>query len=140
MGLSDEMQRLTDHLREAYEARMESVAAIRADAVQDLARLHADHQERAAALRRQLGDAERDRRTEAGEAARHRARYVDSLRRSVASTLKELAGEMSEARQIWGEFSGVMRQARAGAPGRPAASPAEERLPGRRQRRGFRRR
>lgn len=113
MRLPDEMQRLADHIHEAYEGRVEAVAAIRSEAVEDLAKLHTAHQEMAAALRGQLQDAERSRRAEAAEAAGHRAGYVDSLRASVASTMKELKSEMGEARRVWVDFGGRMRQARA---------------------------
>lgn len=133
MRLPDEMRRLTDHLNEAYEGRVEAVAAIRSEAVEDLAKLHTAHQEMATALRGQLQDAERSRqdaersrRREATEATRHRAGYVDSLRASVASArasiaskMKELKSEMGEARRVWVEFGGRMRQAR----GRVAVTP-----------------
>lgn len=129
MGLSDEMQRLADHIHEAYEGRVEAVAAIRAEAVEDLAELHTAHQEMAA------------------EAARDRAGYVDSLRASVASTrasiaseMKELKSEMGEAHRVWVEFGGRMRQARAGvAVTPPARAPEHEAAvrKGRRRRKGW---
>jgi hypothetical protein len=148
MRLPDEMRRLTDHLRQAYESRVEAVAAIRSEAVQDLGRMHAAHREMAAGLRRHLADAaaarrgaERSRRAGAAEAARQRAGYVDSLRVSVASTrasiasrLKELRRDMSEAHRVWAEFGGLMGQARARAPVAPPAPPGVERMPSRRRR------
>ena len=103
MRLSDEMQRLTEHIHEAYEGRVEGVAAIRAEAVQDLTEFRTAHQEMAAAMRHQLANAaaqrratERSRRTEAAEDTRQRA------------------SEIGEAHRMWVEFGGRMRQARAG--------------------------
>jgi hypothetical protein len=158
MRLPDEMRRLTDHLRQAYESRVEAVAAarnaaaaIRYEAVQDLRRVHTARREMAAELKRHLADAaaarrgaERSRRAGAAEAARQRAEYVDSLRVSVASTrasiasrLNELRGDMSEAHRVWAEFGGLIGQARPRAPVAPPAPPAPpgvERMPSRRRR------
>lgn len=99
MRLSDELQRLGDHIHEAYEGRVQAVTAMRAE-------LHAAHQEMAAALRRQLRDTERSRRGEAAE-------YVDNLRASVASMRASIASEMGGARRVWVELGERMRQARA---------------------------
>jgi hypothetical protein len=155
MRLSDEMRRLTDHLRQAYESRVEAVAAarnaaaaIRSDAVEDLARMHAAHREMAAGLRYHLADAaaarrgaERSRRAGAAKAARQRAGYVDNLRVSVASTrasiasrLKELRRDMNEAHWVWAELGGLMGQARVKASVAPPALPGVERVPSRRKR------
>jgi hypothetical protein len=60
---------------------------------------------------------------------------VESLRVSVASTLKGLRKDFSEARRIWVELSEFMgrARARAGAPSLPGI----ERLAPRKARRGF---
>ena len=86
MTLPDEMRNLTDHLREAHEAR---------------------------------ASAESARLAEAGEAARQRARDVDSLRASTASMLKELAGEIAAAHEVWAEFA----RGRAPSPAEVTAAP-----------------
>lgn len=122
MTLSDEMQGLTEHLREAYEARMQAVIAIRAGAVREVDDLHAAREEMAAALRRRLAD------------------DVDRLRVSVASTRAAMASEMSKAHRIWDELGAFMRQARAGAQVTPRFPSMEEKLPSRRQKRLFRKR
>lgn len=119
MRLTDEMRKLTDHLREAHEARAEAVVAIRTGAIQGLAELHAARREMSAALRERLHAAERARRAEAAEAARHRARDVDSLRASTASMLKELADDMAGAHEVWAELA---RRARP-TPAELAAAP-----------------
>ncbi len=114
MSLSDEMRKLAEHLREAYEARTEAVAAI--------------------------GTGEATRQAEAAEAARQRAGYVDSLRTSVASMrtsiaskVEELREDMGEAHRVWAEFGRFMRKARAGVSAAPAAPrPAKRGRAGRR--------
>lgn len=91
MRVSDEMQKLTDHLREAHKARVGAVTAIRNEAVQGLAELHAARREMGAALREQLHAAERARRAE------------------VASMLKELASDMAGAHEVWAGFARRVR-------------------------------
>lgn len=122
MRLSDEMRKLTDHLREAHEARGEAERARRAEAVE---------------ATRARAAAEVARRVEAAEAARHRARCVDDLRASTASLRKEhvryiddlcastasmrkeLASDMAGAHEVWAEFSGRARPTPAGVTASP---------------------
>ncbi len=129
MTLPDEMQRLTEDMREAYEARMQAVTAIRAGAVGEVDDLHAARQEMAAALRRRLAD----------DVDRLRV-SVASTRAAMASRVKELRGEMNKAHQIWDELGGFMRRARARVQVTPPAPSVEEKLPSRRQKRLFRKR
>jgi hypothetical protein len=84
MRLSDEMRNLTDHLREAHEARAAAEGARLAEAGE---------------ATRARAAAEGARVAEAAQAARQRARDVDSLRASTASapTWRPSSSPASEA-------------------------------------------
>lgn len=110
MRLPDEMKRLGEELREAYESRREAHTA-RMDAVAGLLeKHHTVHEEMAAALRRQLGEATTTRRA----AEEHRRAVMGSM-------LRETESGMADAHEVWAEFGRLLRQARFGLSGPPTA-------------------
>ncbi|MDP3184974.1 MAG: hypothetical protein Q8M58_06870, partial [Anaerolineales bacterium] len=90
MTLSDEMRRLSQDFRGAYDDRMAAVAGIRTTTAQELSEYYAAHQAMAAELRAHLDEQESGRLAQATEDARGRAEYVDELRGDTAAFIKEL--------------------------------------------------
>lgn len=92
MGLSDEMRRVTDQLREAERTRLAEAA----EAARQRAKYVDDLRASTASLRKE------------------HVRHIDDLSASVASMRKELASEIAAAHKVWDEFSGRARPMPAG--------------------------